>query len=390
VELARAELDSGNHTLARDLLRDAAAAAPGLAEVKEAQSQLQRATEVQAGVRPVFSDESTPFRRTSLALPAAFSPLPDTRLRFELDITRFTAKDETVDRVSVGAEVRQQLPRGAYLRAHYRLRAPIGWGIVHDGRAEVGARLLEGRLELRAGARNRAIVDVPVDYEDVGALREVGSGGSTLAGVRDRLQVLEGFGAVSVGPLPFLYFYLSGDYGAVSDGNRRASVAGGFGLDFFGAFGGASEHTLRLKYDLYFLAYQNTSTKYFSASSFLVHIPSFEWRYRPTAWAVMGAELGLPLRSGATGGNLLGAFTGLRIAERFLLELRIRNVADYTVSHHRGRAVFGSRLLIVRRAEFKLPVQAARATTAGEEASPRCISPSFARAECAARTHCGG
>ena len=73
-------------------------------------------------------------------------------------------------------------------------------------------------------------------------------------------------------------------------------------------------HNLRLRYDLFYVAFQKDRVRYFSPSGFSVHMPNLEWRHRPNEWAVMGAEVGLPMRSGAVGGNLVGVFAGLRLA----------------------------------------------------------------------------
>jgi tetratricopeptide (TPR) repeat protein len=323
-ELALLELEEGRRESARSAVREALALAPGQYEALQAQVALARARAATVAVRTVYSDESTSFQRFAVRVPLELRPFGGTWAMVEPVFTRFAAVGETLDRKSIGAEVRQNLPGRVQVRARYAAHFPDGVGATHEAGLELRAGPLGDVLELRAGGRQRALVDPPLGYEDVGLFAGmIGSGGATLAAIRERLQIREAHGGLSILPAPGAYVYGEVMYGAVGDGNRQIAAAAGMGLDFL-RMAGVRGHELRLKYDFFLLDLTRASDRYFSPQGFQVHTPALEWRWTPAQGAVVGVEGGAPLARGAPPGYLGGILFGLSIRDRVRVEGRAR------------------------------------------------------------------
>ncbi len=325
-ERARLELDRDHWTAAYRARDEALRLAPDLYETREAHQVLSRARAPRAGVKLTLSEESTPFWRRQLTAWGELRPLPDTRLRPELTGTVFEDKTGSIRRGSLGLQVRQGgFPQGFAVTGSYRYHRLQGGGRTHEPAGELALRPAEGPLLLRAGARRRAMVDLPPGYEDIAYLEGVGSGGTDVDGVRDRLQVGEGYLAAVVNPLAGTYAYAELLLGRVCDGNGRRSAAAGLGADMLAM----TERTdLVLKYDFYGLAYTRWSPDYFSPRPFLVHTPGVDLRFRFGGWATLGGEVGLPIEPGEHVGYRLGAFFRLEPLQRLMVEGRVQVMDD--------------------------------------------------------------
>lgn len=342
-ERARLELDAGRHGVARGAAQAAVEASPGLYEGREALAAFRDATAPRVAVRVTGTEESTAFRRLGVALPVDLHPLPDTGLRLEPAFTRFgeatmgdpasgepsSSEPAELDRVSVGAEVRQTgLPQGLYGRGAYRLHALLGAGATHEVDLELGAeRPLDLPVDLRVGARQRALVDAPADDEVFAPLDAVGSGGATFDGLHDGLEVREGYAGLATAPLPGLYVYGDGAVGEVDGDNARRTVSAGLGQDVLRVLRTRSAHALTVRYDLYYLSVAAPDPRYFSPDAYLTHTPGVEWRWSPGR-ATVGLEAGVPLRADAPAGWLAGGFAGLELGEHLDVAARVRTVDD--------------------------------------------------------------
>jgi tetratricopeptide (TPR) repeat protein len=283
------------------------------------------------GVRATYSSESTPFRRFVVAAPLVeFHLRAETRVRFEAAYSWFRDGEDVIERRTVGGSLRQELPLESYVDLLYRHHAPEDVAATHQFDVEVGGRQLWRALTLRAGVRRRAIVDEGKVYEDVAYLQSVGSGGTTLQGIRDRLQVLEGHGGLALAPAPFLYAYADGARGRVNERprNDRSAVAAGLGVNVLRLADVLPDHDLTVKYDFFYLSYARGSPAYFSPDGFRVHAPGIEYRVRFLPRSVLGVEAGLPLRSGARPGYTAGTYFRLALSDRLHVEARGRITDD--------------------------------------------------------------
>jgi hypothetical protein len=269
-----------------------------------------------------ISDESNDFERYTASILADFEPLSGTALRLPPLFSHFEQDGETINRFSLGLELRQALPAELRGWLRYRLHVPDGVTPTHEFVAELGRRFWDA-LELRAGLRRRALVDVPPPYEDVAYLEGVGSGGSTLAGIEERLQILEGYVGGSLAPVGGIYVYSEIAPGSINDGNDAFTAVWGLGVDVLHYVDAIREHSFSIKYDGYHLDMAESEPEYFSPDGFTVHTPSLEWRWRPYREAVVGAGSGISLRGGATPGWNFTVFGRLPLRGPFQLEGRV-------------------------------------------------------------------
>lgn len=329
-ERARLEIDAGRYAVARGAARSALELSPELYEGREALAALHAVTAPRATLRMTSTVESTDFQRSDIALPVTLHPLPDTRVRLEPAFTRFgdAFGEPDLDRVSLGAQVRQGgLPHGLYALGAYRLQLPLGGAAAHEADLRLGSlRPLDLPVEVRAGARQRALVDAPPDDRGVAPLDVVGSGGATVAGLLDGLQVREAYAGVVIAPLPGLYVYGDGAMGAIGD-NARSTVSAGLGQDLLRLRRTGSAHALTVRYDLYHLSLAAPDARYFSPDAYLTHTPGMEWRWS-SRFATLGLEGGVPLRADAPVGWSAGAYAGVRPWQRAEITARFRAVDD--------------------------------------------------------------
>ncbi len=320
-ERARLDLDRDRRRSAERARDRALLLAPELLEAQEAAAILDQARAPRAGVRWTWSAESTPFWRQQLAAQTELRPLADTRLRLKAAGARFEDSDATLDRGTLGFQVRQAgMPQGLQLTAGYSYHQPRETNPTHELSGELALRPLEGPLVLRAGMRRRAMVDLPSGYEDIAYLDGLGSGGTTVASIADGLQISEGYLNLSLTPLAGLYVYADGVTGRIDDGNTRSALATGLGKNLLMR---ATWTDLVVKYDYYGLTYGQTDTSYFSPDSFQVHTPGLDWRVRPGQWLTVGAEAGLPVEIGGKLGYRLGGFFRLAATDRLMFEGRV-------------------------------------------------------------------
>jgi tetratricopeptide (TPR) repeat protein len=351
VQAERARLldDGGQRTEALREARAAQKRSPGLYEADEAIVAVEAATRGTASLRVTQSQESSGFERVGGTMPIVLFPLPDSEVRVEPTWARFAEPDDSVDRFSLGIDLRQGgFPQGVYLRPSWRLQAPLadGPGPFHEWAFEVGAlRPFDRRVDLRVGARRRGLGDLPApEYETVAPLAGIGAGGGTVATVADGLSTRELWGAAAVNPLPGGYVYAEYTGGFVEDGNRAQSLATGLGQDVLALGDQPRRQALTAKLDLYRLHVAIPVDRYFSPDSLLVLTPGAEWRLRPSDGNVVGVEAGVPLRAGASPGYLVGAFGGVALGDRWSFEGRVRAFDDTTWRIVAGTLGVGAKL----------------------------------------------
>jgi tetratricopeptide (TPR) repeat protein len=342
-EAARVALDGGQRGVALSDARQAVRSSPNLPDAKEALSLAEHATATRIGVRVSGSDESTGFRRNSVGLPLELYPFADTRLRIEPAYEKDEDDFDQLNRPNVGLAVLQGLSSSAYLSGQYRAYFPQDAGTTHEVGGELGFRPWSGRLELRGGVRRRALVDAPVGYEDVAFLSGVGSGGTTVAGIRERLQTTERYVGFTAAPRPGIYLYGNGTQGDLSDDNSNRSVAAGLGVDVFALLGVLPRHSLTIKYDYFYLDFDQLSTRYFSPGNFQVHTPGVDWRYHATDSLTAGLEAGVPMRVGGSTGYVAGGFFSWSASPRLSIEGRVRVVDD--TQYHVTSFTLGPRII---------------------------------------------
>lgn len=322
-ERARLELDAGRVGSAGEAAASAERLSPGLYEAKEARLAVATVRAPTVTLRATTSDESTGFSRLTLAVPAAFRPLPDSRIEVTPAWTRFGAETQ---RFSGGLSLTQGgLPQALYGRVEYRLLAQPGAEVRHAGGLEVGST---GPLDLpatvRLGVRERALVDAPADAQAVAPLQNVGSAGATVEGIG--LHVREAWVGLAAAPLPGGYVYADAAFGRVDGDNARRTLAAGLGLDVLARGGG--RHGLTPKLDAWSLHVDAPDVRYFSPETFLVWTPGLEWTWRATDGVTVGAEAGAPLQAGPQVGWLAGAWGQVALGERFTVEARARGMDD--------------------------------------------------------------
>jgi len=323
-ETARLDLDLGRRAEARRAAKRAEMLAPELPEVRESLAAVEEATAPRFVPWSAVSDEDTPFRRYVLALPFVFHPLPDTRLYLEPLFTRFEDEAERLDRHSIGFTLLQGLPGGLEAKVLYRAHFPEGVAATHEFDLGLAGRPVGAPVTFQLGLRRRALVDQPGDYDQIAPLYTMWSGGVDIEGIRDRLQRYEGYGDFAATPWAGTYVYFHGDLGEVDGGNKRRSLAAGFGVNMLRKAGSPTDHDLTIKYDFYFLSFREEDPRYFSPRAFKTHTPGLEWRIRSARGLDGGILAGLPLRPGSPAGYIAGAFLRWRIRDPLLLEARAR------------------------------------------------------------------
>jgi tetratricopeptide (TPR) repeat protein len=324
-ERAWQERAAGRRTRAWGSVREALERSPRLYEAGEVQAALRRDARPEVGAAVTVSREARPFQRLDVQAPTRFHLLPDTEAEVVGGWTRF---DDTasLDRVSVGAGARQEgLPAGLYARIGGGAQQLLGAGTTWAGTAEVGTVRPAGLpLEARLGARHRPLIDDPVAE---GSLGSVGSGGSTVAGIRQGLEVDEAFGGGVASPSRGLYVYVDAAVGRVEDDNGRRSVAAGIGQDVLRLVTDDATFGLTAKYDLYYLAYDRTEPTYFSPTAYFVHAPGLGARWSPDRFTLT-VEGGVPIEVGGQTGWAAAASARWTITERWAVAARGRAFDD--------------------------------------------------------------
>lgn len=286
------------------------------------------ASERRFRLRTSYGDDSSDFQRVAVDLMVEFRARPETRIRIEPLFTRFEENGRDLGRFTIGGEIRQGLARDYHGTLRYRLHKTQTVAVTHEVAGELAGRPFANSLELKIGAIRRALVDTPRGYEDVAYLEGVGSGGSTLEAIKERLQVAEGYIGATLAPLPGGYVYAQGTFGEINDGNERASAVAGFGIDLLRLAHVLPAHSVTLRYGYFFLSMEREVREYFSPQNFQVHSPGLEWRWHSSEGWVLGVEGGASLRRGARAGWIAGAFARVRVYRGVDLEARFLATDD--------------------------------------------------------------
>jgi len=263
-EQSRLDLDSGRRTAAAQKANEALALSPALDAAKEAQAAVLAATATRAQVKMAYSDDSSGFRSSVINTSVELYPRPDTRVRIEPGYAEYRDNIDRIKRPNLGIGVRQGLPAGFTANALFRAYFPDNVKATHETQGELVWQPFELPFAVTGGMRRRAIVDSPLGYEDVAHFGRIGSGGTTVAGIRQRLQITERVLGFTANPITGMYVYGEATRGTQSDDNRRRSVAAGLGLDVFRYADILPKHSLTLKYDIYRLSFDRVSEIYFS------------------------------------------------------------------------------------------------------------------------------
>lgn len=327
-EMAQVDLDANRPARALSDARQAVALDPGSSAAQEALTAASAAAASHVSVRVSGSDESTGFRRDVVGVPVEFYPLRDTRVRIEPNYERDSDDFSRLNRPSIGAGIREDILQSFYVEGTFRDYFPEGSGSTQAYGGELGYRATGLPLAADVGIRRRSLLDAPTGYEDIAYLTTVGSGGTTVAGIRDHLQTSERYVGFSFAPHSGFNVYGSGSSGDLSDGNRSRSIAAGLGANVFALAGVLPRQSLTLKYDYFFLGFDQPSALYFSPGNFRVHTVSADWRYRATSRVTFGLEGGVPINSGGSTGYLAGGFFHWQSSPAFSLEGRIRVLDD--------------------------------------------------------------
>jgi hypothetical protein len=300
------------------------ASAPDAYETREVSSAYDAVTRPRLSLKTAYTGESTPFRRFDVIARGEFRPLPDTRVRPEFVVTRFSDATQTIRRRTTGIALRQNLPWGFYADGQFRYRALLSSGVTREYSGELGGRPLGGPFAFHAGLRLRSIVDSAAGYEDVVNVEGGGSGGSTLASILNRVQIHERFAGASLAPFAPLYLYFDGAWGDIGDGNHRRSLAAGGGVDVVKLCGVSSVHSLTVKMDHYRLEFTRPSAAYYAPSLLFVDTPGLAWR-TSLEWLTVGADGGRAFYNDRSTGYAAGAFFRLKLSSRFALSGRIES-----------------------------------------------------------------
>ena len=306
----------------------ATAIEPALPAAQQAKQAVSEATAASFSSKLGYTEDSADFAYTAVSARAEWYPLADTRLRIEPGYSRYRDPVDALNRPNIGAALRQTFAHGISASTTYRAYFPEGVDETHELDGELGWRPFELPLLFAAGLRRRALIDIPSGYEDLADFGRVGSGGSTVASIRQRLQVNEKVFGMTAMPLEGSYLYAEGSRGKLSDGNRRKSIVAGFGYDLFRGVEGYSKQTLLLKYDFQDETFRTPSGIYFSNPKFQLHTPGVDWRYRFNERSTLGLEGGFPIQSNGDTGFVLGGFVSSKITPQLMLEGRARVVDD--------------------------------------------------------------
>lgn len=287
------------------------------------------ATRPLIGVHPTYSRTSDGLTRLNVLLDGEAYFLGYTRLRLVAGWSRFRDDLDELDRVTFGGELRQGLPLGFYLRGLYLAQLYKGAPNANEWNAQGGLQNPEWPVQFRAGFWQHGIVDELRTHEEIAQLEGVGSGGLTVASMREDVQIRDAYLAVSGSPWAGGYLYGTGAFGWMNDANRRITAGAGLGVDVLHLAGTAPAHELYVKYDYFILAYEAERPDYWSPSGFQAHTPGLAWLWRSAERWIVGAELGAPIdpRDGSVG-YLAGAFCRYVVGDPFYVEGRARFVDD--------------------------------------------------------------
>lgn len=330
-EYARLELDAGRPT--------AAAAAAAMVrrlggDAAELEAEISAAFVPKARVRGSASEETNDFRRATVTMESDFAAWKNARILVEAGYTRFEDDTGDLDRVSLGIDATQPLPLEMKLLARYALRKPLSDSATHEAGLEIAGRPLPLPVVFRVGGSRHSLVDQRRSFEEIEPLQGVGSGGNSLDAIRNRRQMGEAYGGVSITPVLGTYVYAEFAAGWISDGNRRLNAVSGAGLDLMALARKSSKHAVNLQYGLYFLDYTSEDDEYFSPRNFIVHTPSVAWRWQPDDRFVVGLEAGAPVESGERFGWLAGGFAQVRFKKNVSVGARMRHMenASYRIT----------------------------------------------------------
>jgi hypothetical protein len=327
-ELALLERDRGNLAAAQAAIDRARQLDPDDPAVIAASNEIDRIAASQAELKAVYSDESGDFRRASLLARGQGFPHPAVRLRGVAAWDRFMESGNDLDRYTLGGEARWDVGSGIQLDGSYGLQLPDGIRVNHIGSGAVLLEVPRLPFQLGLGGTQRSILDSARAYEDVAWLENVGSGGGSLAAIRRRLRLREGFVTLSGTPVAGGYLYLDSGFGSVSDGNDRTSVAAGVGYDVLDGWQDLGDFDAVLKYGYFRLAFDRAAFEYFSPRDFQVHSLGSELRWRFAADSVAGVLAGAALRSGSAAGYLAGAYLEAPLSDALWLETRFQRSDD--------------------------------------------------------------
>ncbi|MBN1946773.1 MAG: tetratricopeptide repeat protein [Bradymonadales bacterium] len=316
-ELAQLELGEGRLGPARRAADRALALDPGDPVAADAQAAIRHLTRPGLGIHETYSEEGGDFTRLVHSLRGAYFPWPDTKLDLYTAWTQFDDAGGSLDRWSLGLEARQRLPLHLKLGLLYRIHILEEGSPTHEVGGELRARLGKLPIEIRAVGRHRALVDAPGDREVVAFFDGVGTGGTTLMGIRQRLQIAEGQLGLTAIPLDGAYVYGLGSLGWIDDDNRNVQVAAGAGVNLFRLADVLTRFDLTGFYDFYYLAYDSKSDLYYSPRSLEVHSGGVSIAWRPLNDWEFGAHASLPMITG-------GGYFTLTLADRLRLAGRIQ------------------------------------------------------------------
>ena len=330
-ELGRAEFDSQRIRAAQKSAQIARERGGNPVDLERA---LADATAPQVRLKPSFSDETGDFQRIGTTLSLEILRWMDTRLLFESGYTHFRDSNGDLERISIGGSVTQPLPADLFASARYMFRKPIHTDATHEAGAELGGRLLSLPVEFRLGGSRHSMVDRRPGFKDIEPLEGGGSGGNTLESITNRRQISEAYAGLSGAPVSGTYVYAEYSAGWISDGNRRSNATAGLGIDLAHILDDSVSYAVQLKYDFFFLDYQQTDSEYFSPTNFAVHTPGISWRWWPRKSLVLGMEAGLPLQPGEEAGWLAGGFARIELSSDVYLGTRIRHMenASYRIT----------------------------------------------------------
>ncbi len=327
-ELAFFELQTDDKSKALEKLRQARAINPRLPVVRLAQRALDEATAPSAELLVGGSNDSTGFDIKSATLRFEKFLRPDTRLRLEPSFSQFQDDVSDINRPRIGVGLRQSLPYGIAANLVYRASFPDRIEVTHEVDGELGWTPFDWPLSIAVGQRRRAVVDNPAGNEDVGDLGSIGTGGTTVAAIRQRLQVTESVAGFVTTPAPGFYAYGEASIGEFSNGNQRESLVAGLGLDVFRNQEGFSEQSLTFKYDFFDTRFDDRNVEFFTPVRFQVHTVGIDYRYRRPGLYLAGFEAGYPIQSNGDTGYLVGGFASVRLANKLQLEARVRRLDD--------------------------------------------------------------
>jgi len=109
------------------------------------------------------------------------------------------------------------------------------------------------------------------------------------------------------------------------------------------AGGGVPRHSLTVKYDYFYLDFDQGSLRYFSPANFKVHTPGVDWRYHASESFTAGLEAGIPMRVGGSTGYVAGGFFSWNASSTFSIEGRVRVVDD--TQYHVTSFTLGPRVI---------------------------------------------